>query len=323
MARSLPGDWDTSLSYASGGEQCLRQIRSGQGEIVFLDLNMPGLDGYGVLQQIYDEQLPALVLVVSGDVQPEARARVKRLGAIEFIRKPIDTEELRALLYRYGLYHPGRSAPASDRSRKSADSEQAPVNWTDALQETANVAMGQAGDLLARLLNVFVDLPTPRVNMLAASELRMALTVADSSDTWSGVCQGFIGAGIAGEALLLFSDSRIEAMSELLGHENDEESNRDVEVLMDMSSILVGAFLRGLGQQLDLRFGLSHPRVLGTHVKIDELLEINSGKWQETLAIELNYSIEKQDVRCDLLLLFSEESIDPLRETLSWLADPA
>jgi len=183
--------------------------------------------------------------------------------------------------------------------------------------------MGQAGDLLARLLDVFVELPVPRVNMLEASELRMALSVADDTDSWSGVCQGFIGAGIAGEALLLFSDSRIETMSELLGHEADEEANRDVEVLMDMSSILVGAFLRGFGQQLDLRFGLSHPIVLGTHVEIDELLESNSGKWQKMLAVELNYSIEKFDIRCDLLLLFSEESIAPLRETFSWLAEPA
>ena len=320
MARSLPEDWDIALSYAAGGEECLEHIQNGYGEIVFLDLNMPGTDGYAVLQRIHDEELPAMVIVVSGDVQPEARTRVKRLGAIEFIKKPIDTEQLSQLLAQYGLYAPDDSAATPSQPVPPGSDE---VEWTDALQETANVAMGQAGDLLARLLNVFVELPVPSVNMLEASELRMALTVAENGDTWSGVCQGFIGSGIAGEALLLFSDSRIDAMSKLLGHVEDEDANRDVEVLMDMSSILVGAFLKGFGQQLDLHFGISHPVVLGTHVDIEDLLESNSGRWQKMLAIELNYSIEQHDIRCDLLLLFTEESIAPLREIFQWLAEPA
>lgn len=317
MARSLPPDWDINITYASDGDECLEHIHQGYGEIVFLDLNMPGTDGYGVMQRIHEEELPAMVIVVSGDVQPEARARVKRLGAIEFIKKPIDSDELKALLSQYGLYTP-QDARLHETPATPAES----VEWTDALQEAANVAMGQAGDLLARLLNVFVELPVPRVNMLEASELRMALSVAESGERWSGVCQGFIGSGIAGEALLLFSDSRIEAMSELLGHA-DDDANRDVEVLMDMSSILVGAFLRGFGQQLDLHFGISHPIVLGTHVDIEDLLENNSYRWQKMLAIELNYSIEQHDIRCDLLLLFTEESISPLRELFSWLAEPA
>ena len=325
MARSLPDDWDISLTFASGGEQCLEQVRAGDGEVVFLDLNMPGLDGYGVLQTIHQEQLPALVIVVSGDVQPEARTRVKGMGAIDFIKKPIDTGHLDELLRSYGLYQPGdaQHAPAEQPAPERTASSQEPVEWTDALRETANVAMGQAGDLLARLLNVFVELPVPKLNMLEASELRMALSVTNADDSWSGVCQGFIGSGIAGEALVLFSDSRIETMSQLLGHQDDGESNRDVEVLMDMSSVMVGAFLRGFGQQLDLPFGLSHPTVLGTHVDISELLESNAGAWQKMLAIELNYSIEAHDIRCDLLLLFTEESIEPLREKLSWLSDAA
>lgn len=319
MARSLPADWDIEVTFASNGDECLERVQSGCGEIVFLDLNMPGTDGYDVLQRIHHEQLPALVIVVSGDVQPEARARVKRLGAIEFIRKPIDTTALAGLLSQYGLYTPtSHAGPAQPKGVAAED-----VDWRDALQETANVAMGQAGDLLARLLDVFVELPVPRVNMLEASELRMALSITETGESWSGVCQGFVGSGIAGEALLLFSESRIDAMSELLGHEPDNEANRDVEVLMDMSSILVGAFLKGFGQQLDLHFGITHPIVLGTHVDIGELLENNGGRWQKMLAIELNYSIEQHDIQCDLLLLFSEESIQPLRDVFGWLAEPA
>ena len=49
------------------------------------------------------------------------------------------------------------------------------ADMRDCYQEIANVAMGRAGDLLARLLNVFVELPIPNVNFIEVSELRMAL----------------------------------------------------------------------------------------------------------------------------------------------------
>ncbi len=321
MARALPEDWDIELTFAVEGEQCLEEVRNGRGEVVFLDLNMPGLDGYGVLQTIYEEELPALVVVVSGDVQPEARERVKKLGAIDFIRKPTDPEALLELLTRYGLYVPAEKSTDSPSPTHSRSEEAGTVTWMEALGEMSNVAMGQAGDLLARLLDVFVELPIPRVNTLEPTELRMALSIADSEDSWSGVCQGFIGSGVAGEALLLFSDSRVERMSQLLGHDPDEDTNRHIEVLMDMSSILVGAFLSGLGRQLDINFGVSHPSVLGTHVLIGDLLEHNSQSWDRMLAIELNYALENQDIQCDLLLLFAEDAIPALQQRIEYIME--
>ena len=77
----------------------------------------------------------------------------------------------------------------------------------DCYQEITNVAMGQAADRLARLLNVYVILPIPKVNMISASELHMALADTTSNENVSAVCQGFIGQGIAGEALLVFNDA--------------------------------------------------------------------------------------------------------------------
>ena len=73
----------------------------------------------------------------------------------------------------------------------------------DCLQEITNVAMGQAGDRLARLLDVFVVLSIPHVSVLNPTDISMTLHSLnhDSDDQRvHGVCQGFIGGGIAGEA---------------------------------------------------------------------------------------------------------------------------
>ncbi|MHA7880725.1 MAG: response regulator [Saccharospirillum sp.] len=104
VQRALPPDWSVDITFASNGEEALAAIKAGQGEVVFLDLTMPVLDGYQTLERIKQDDLPAMVIVISGDVQPEAVARVKRMGAIDFIKKPVDAASLKAVLATYGLY---------------------------------------------------------------------------------------------------------------------------------------------------------------------------------------------------------------------------
>ena len=104
VARSLPADWDVEITFAGNGEEGLDAIRQGKGEMVFLDLTMPVMDGYTVLEQIKQQQLKCIVIVISADIQPQARDRVMASGALEFIRKPINSEKLLAVLQQYGLY---------------------------------------------------------------------------------------------------------------------------------------------------------------------------------------------------------------------------
>ena len=103
VTRALPQGWDVEISYAVNGVEALAAIRAGRGEMVFLDLTMPELDGYQVLEQVRQEGLKAVVIVISADIQPLARERVTKLGALDFIRKPVDAATLADTLGRYGL----------------------------------------------------------------------------------------------------------------------------------------------------------------------------------------------------------------------------
>ncbi len=106
MARALPKDWDVEITFAENGQEGVDAIRAGKGEVVFLDLTMPVMDGYGALEIIKREDLPAMVVVVSGDIQPEALARVKQLGAMDFIKKPINEEKITHVLTEFGILSP-------------------------------------------------------------------------------------------------------------------------------------------------------------------------------------------------------------------------
>lgn len=103
MARALPPEWSVDVHFASDGVEGVEAIRGGRGDVVFLDLTMPNLDGYGVLEAIRKDDLPAMVIVVSGDIQPDAQERVKSLGAMAFIKKPIDADKARTVLSEYGI----------------------------------------------------------------------------------------------------------------------------------------------------------------------------------------------------------------------------
>jgi len=103
VARSLPESWDVDITFAKNGVEGLSAIREGKGEMVFLDLTMPEMDGYGVLEQVHSEGLNAMIIVISGDIQPTAHDRVKSMGAIDFIKKPVNKDKLHSVLNAYGL----------------------------------------------------------------------------------------------------------------------------------------------------------------------------------------------------------------------------
>lgn len=317
LIRALPPEWPVSLSQATNGEEALALIRQGLGQVMLLDLTMPVLDGYQTLAALRAEGLTSKVIVVSGDVQEEAVRRVRELGALAFIKKPADPEILRQTLIELKLFDPQATLTAQAQAAALSELK---VSFRDALREVTNVAMGRAAALLAKVLGVFVQLPVPQVNIFEVSELHMTLVDAQRGERFSAICQGFIGEAIAGEALLLFHDSEVNDMARLLGWQPKSEAETS-EMLLDLASILIGACLAGVAEQLDLRFSQGHPQLLGQHASLDQLVQVNSKRWRKTLAVEISYSLEDHDIHFDLLLLFTEDSIKRLTDKISYLME--
>lgn len=320
LARILPQEWQANLFFAGHGAEALDTLQQHRIDWFFLDLNMPVMDGYEVLAELKKRQLNVRVVVVSGDVQPEAFERVKSLGALDFIRKPVDAEKIRQLMQQHAIAH---TVPTETSSTKKAGSVTAELSaeMRDVLQELTNVAMGQAGNLLARLLNVFVKLPIPNVNLIEVSELHMALASVEQESSTSAVCQGFIGGGVSGEALLILNDSSFKDIARLMNYHGALTVKVELELLMDIANILIGAVLKGLAEQIDMSFSQGHPVVLGQHAPVSELIRANAKRWRKTLAIEVSYGIENYNISCDLLLLFTEDSLKTLNYKVAFLLE--
>lgn len=253
------------------------------------------------------------MIVVSGDIQPDAKARVTRLGALAFIRKPVIKEEVFEVLSRYGIVRD------EGISATTVTEIQTPIDALDCYKEMANIAMGQAADLLARVLGVFVVLPVPNVNLLDGGELQMAISQIAEKESVIAVSQGFVGGGIAGEALLLFHDSDFEQIAHLLHYEGEVDDAMERELIMEVANILIGACVKGLTEQLDVSFSQGHPVILGQHLDVANLVGKESRSWSKALAIEISYSIENFDIHFDLLLLITEDSLAAIDRKLAYM----
>ena len=91
------------IHVASSGTECLEMMRRNQYDIVLLDIMMPDMTGYEVLQTLKGEMedLPPIVYLTAKSL-PEDRAHGMALGATDFLIKPVTRGSLLDTIKRYG-----------------------------------------------------------------------------------------------------------------------------------------------------------------------------------------------------------------------------
>ena len=92
--RDMLGDHRMKCLVAGNGTVALEMIRDFHPGIVLLDLNMPGMDGFAVLEAIRRQALPTRVLVLSARRSEKDISRAFALGADDFMVKPFNQVEL-------------------------------------------------------------------------------------------------------------------------------------------------------------------------------------------------------------------------------------
>jgi CheY-like chemotaxis protein len=89
------------LHFANSGEMALEQLSDGIEPtliVILSDINMPGMDGLQLLEEIKQRFLGLPVMMVTAYGDNERRQRASALGATEFLTKPVDFDALKAQL---------------------------------------------------------------------------------------------------------------------------------------------------------------------------------------------------------------------------------
>jgi DNA-binding response OmpR family regulator len=81
-------------SLAADGATAMRRIAAERPDVVLLDLMLPVLDGWAVLADLHSREQAPPVIVCSAKGSPRDLARAQELGAVEYITKPFDMEDV-------------------------------------------------------------------------------------------------------------------------------------------------------------------------------------------------------------------------------------
>src|SRR5215216_7376401 len=98
MRRLLSGERDVEIvGEAATGAEAVRAIREQSPDVVFLDVQMPVLDGFGVVAEVGVDAMPYVVFVTAYD---EHALRAFEVRALDYLLKPVTPDRFRAVLER-------------------------------------------------------------------------------------------------------------------------------------------------------------------------------------------------------------------------------
>ena len=82
------------LTTAGSGRQAIQYLSQNTVDLVLLDIGLPDMDGYQVMDHIYKKLPQTLVIVMTGDITVESAVKALRKGAYDYLRKPFESTEL-------------------------------------------------------------------------------------------------------------------------------------------------------------------------------------------------------------------------------------
>jgi len=95
---SILRDERYAVDAVGSGEEALERIGRGDFQVVLLDVWLPGIDGMEALTRIQDLPRPPAVIMISGHGSIETAVRATKLGAFDFIEKPLSLEKINVLV---------------------------------------------------------------------------------------------------------------------------------------------------------------------------------------------------------------------------------
>ncbi|SCK04420.1 Response regulator ArlR [uncultured Clostridium sp.] len=85
-----------AIDISSDGDEALELLSFNSYDLVVLDINLPGIDGFSILQKLREKDADTRVIIISANREIEDRIKGLDLGANDYLVKPFDFLELKA-----------------------------------------------------------------------------------------------------------------------------------------------------------------------------------------------------------------------------------
>jgi CheY-like chemotaxis protein len=87
-----------TISEAEDGKDALNKIKENIPSIILLDLIMPVMDGFEVMEHLKNEGIKIPIIIITAYLKDNTYARCKELGAVGFLNKPVKMHDLFKLM---------------------------------------------------------------------------------------------------------------------------------------------------------------------------------------------------------------------------------
>ncbi|HKV28799.1 MAG TPA: sigma-54 dependent transcriptional regulator [Candidatus Acidoferrales bacterium] len=90
---ALLRDEGYDVAAVSSGEECIEAVERRPFDLILLDIWLPGIDGLATLERINERDGAPIVVMISGHGKIETAVRATKLGAFDFIEKPLSLDK--------------------------------------------------------------------------------------------------------------------------------------------------------------------------------------------------------------------------------------
>jgi len=190
------------------------------------------------------------------------------------------------------------------------------------LQEIMNIAFGKAAADLAEVINIFIVLSVPHIEILKAHDLPEYLKSQVSTyDRVSIVEQNFWG-DFKGSAFLVFQASAGRELVSLFGDDSNDFGSESIdalekETLMEVGNILIGACVGKLSELLGDAVTYSPPRVVTENTPNDAIPANIFESGSSAIVLKTVFCFNERNVNGFLFLVTSHDSILWLKKSLA------
>jgi DNA-binding NtrC family response regulator len=274
---------------AGSGEEALAVFRKNGADLVLTDWRMPGMDGVQLMEELHaiDPELPVVIVTAHADV-PSAVAAMRK-GAFDYVAKPFDNDELRAVVQR-----------ALDLTRLMRENRWLRERLAGDDPTAAIVAESQR---MKQVLDLVRRVAPSRATVLIQGESGTGKEVIAKLIHH---CSDRVGCAFIAVNCKAFAEGVLE--SELFGHEKGAFTGANearagcferadagtifLDEIGEVSEAFQAKLLRVLQESEVLRVGGGAPRkidvrvVAATNRKLDD--EVRAGRFREDLFFRLN-----------------------------------
>ena len=156
------------IGEANNGVSALEEIEEKKPDIVFTDIRMPGYDGLELIRRIKEKNLDMKVVFISGYADFEYARTAIRLGAFDYLLKPIEQDKLNEVLQAL--------LASTGETQESLGDEQEEVNPTVVKQIIAEMKQNYTTNITLTYLSKKYGISISYLSSLIKEELQLSFS---------------------------------------------------------------------------------------------------------------------------------------------------